>query len=159
MTDPAQLPYRPCVGVMLVNRDGLVFVGQRIDNKEGDAWQMPQGGVDSGEDIEQAALRELEEETGITPDRVQIQTRSGREHFYDLPEQMIGRIWNGKYRGQRQTWFLARFLGQDSDINIATDHPEFDAWQWVPADSLVNLIVPFKKQLYRDVVAEFQDLI
>lgn len=159
MIDPAKLPYRPCVGVMLVNLDGLVFVGQRIDNKEGDAWQMPQGGVDSGEDIEQAALRELEEETGITPDRVQLLTRSSKEHYYDLPEQMIGRMWNGKYRGQRQIWFLARFLGQDSDVNIATEHPEFDAWRWVPADALVELIVPFKKRLYRDVVAEFRHLI
>lgn len=159
MIDPAKLPYRPCVGVMLVNLDGLVFVGQRIDNKEGDAWQMPQGGVDSGEDVEQAAMRELEEETGIAPDRVQILTRSSKEHYYDLPEQMIGRMWNGKYRGQRQTWFLARFLGQDSDVDIATVHPEFDAWRWVPAHMLVDLIVPFKRRLYRDVVAEFQHLI
>lgn len=159
MTDPATLPYRPCVGVMLVNRDGQVFVGQRIDNKEGDAWQMPQGGVDPGEDIEQAALRELGEETGVAPDLVQFLARSKKEHFYDLPEQLVGRLWGGKYRGQRQTWFLARFLGTDSDINIATEDPEFNAWRWTGPDTLVDLIVPFKKRLYRDVLVEFHDLI
>jgi len=159
MVDPATLPYRPCVGVMLVNRDGLVFVGQRIDNKEGDAWQMPQGGIDPGEDIEGAALRELEEETGIKADLIQILARSKKEYFYDLPEELIGKLWGGKYRGQRQTWFVARFLGVEADINIATKHPEFNAWRWTSPDTLVDLIVPFKKKLYRDVVAEFGDLI
>lgn len=159
MIDPATLPYRPCVGIMLVNRDGQVFVGKRIDNKEGDAWQMPQGGIDPGEDIEQAALRELGEETGVASDLVQFLARSRNEHFYDLPEQLVGRLWGGKYRGQRQTWFLARFLGTDSDINIATEDPEFNAWRWTGPDTLVDLIVPFKKRLYRDVLAEFHDLI
>jgi putative (di)nucleoside polyphosphate hydrolase len=159
MVDPATLPYRPCVGVMLVNRDGLVFVGQRIDNKEGDAWQMPQGGIDPGEDIEGAALRELEEETGVKADLIQILARSKKEYFYDLPEELIGKLWGGKYRGQRQTWFVARFLGVEADINIATKHPEFNAWRWTSPDTLVDLIVPFKKKLYRDVVAEFGDLI
>ena len=159
MVDPATLPYRPCVGVMLVNRDGLVFVGQRIDNKEGDAWQMPQGGIDPGEDIEGAALRELEEETGVKADLIQILARSKKEYFYDLPEELIGKLWGGKYRGQRQNWFVARFLGVEADINIATKHPEFNAWRWTSPDTLVDLIVPFKKKLYRDVVAEFGDLI
>jgi len=159
MVDPATLPYRPCVGVMLVNRDGLVFVGQRIDNKEGDAWQMPQGGIDPGEDIEGAALRELEEETGVKADLIQILARSKKEYFYDLPEELIGKLWGGKYRGQRQIWFVARFLGVEADINIATKHPEFNAWRWTSPDTLVDLIVPFKKKLYRDVVAEFSDLI
>ena len=159
MVDPATLPYRPCVGVMLVNRDGLVFVGQRIDNKEGDAWQMPQGGIDPGEDIEGAALRELEEETGVKADLIQILARSKKEYFYDLPEELIGKLWGGKYRGQRQTWFVARFLGVEADINIATKHPEFNAWRWTSPDTLVDLIVPFKKKLYRDVIAEFGDLI
>jgi putative (di)nucleoside polyphosphate hydrolase len=159
MVDPATLPYRPCVGVMLVNRDGLVFVGQRIDNKEGDAWQMPQGGIDPGEDIEGAALRELEEETGVKADLIQILARSKKEYFYDLPEELIGKLWGGKYRGQRQIWFVARFLGVEADINIATKHPEFNAWRWTSPDTLVDLIVPFKKKLYRDVVAEFGDLI
>lgn len=159
MIDPGKLPYRPCVGVMLVNTDGQVFVGQRIDNKEGDAWQMPQGGIDAGEDIEQAALRELGEETGIAPDRLQLLARSQKEHYYDLPEELMGKLWGGKYRGQRQIWFLARFLGTDDDINIATDHPEFNAWRWTNPDTLVDLIVPFKKRLYRDVLEEFHHLI
>jgi putative (di)nucleoside polyphosphate hydrolase len=159
MIDPGKLPYRPCVGVMLVNTDGRVFVGQRIDNKEGDAWQMPQGGIDAGEDIEQAALRELGEETGIAPDRLQFLARSQKEHYYDLPEELMGKLWGGKYRGQRQIWFLARFLGTDDDINIATDHPEFNAWRWTNPDTLVDLIVPFKKRLYRDVLDEFHHLI
>ncbi len=159
MTDPSTLPYRPCVGIMMVNRDGLVFVGQRIDSKEGDAWQMPQGGIDPGEDAEQAALRELGEETGVGPEHVQLLARSKEELFYDLPPELAGRMWKGKYRGQRQTWYLARFLGADSDIDIATEHPEFDKWRWTEADTLVDLIVPFKKKIYRDIVAEFRDLI
>lgn len=159
MIDPGKLPYRPCVGVMLVNRDGLVFVGQRIDNKEGDAWQMPQGGVDDGEDVEEAALRELGEETGIAADLVQFLTRSKKEHYYDLPDELLGRLWGGKYRGQRQIWFLARFLGEDADIDIATKHPEFNAWRWARPNTLVDMIVPFKKRLYRDVLAEFRELL
>ncbi|MFT3966794.1 MAG: RNA pyrophosphohydrolase [Sphingobium sp.] len=159
MSDLSTLPYRPCVGIMMVNRDGQVFVGQRIDSKEGDAWQMPQGGVDPGEDVEQAALRELGEETGVLPDHVQFLARTKEELLYDLPDELIGRLWGGKYRGQRQSWFLARFLGADSDIDIATEHPEFDKWRWTGADTLVDLIVPFKKKIYRAVVAEFRDLI
>lgn len=159
MADPATLPYRPCVGIMLVNKDGLVFVGQRIDSQEGDAWQMPQGGIDKGEELEEAALRELGEETGVRPELVQFLARSKDEHFYDLPEALIGKLWKGKYRGQRQTWFLLRFMGEDSDIDIATPEPEFNAWRWTPAETLVELIVPFKKKLYRDIVAEFKELI
>ncbi len=159
MNDTASLPYRPCVGVMLVNRGGLVFVGQRIDSKEGDAWQMPQGGVDPGEDVETAALRELGEEAGVVPAHVQLLARSKDEHFYDLPDPLIGKLWGGRYRGQRQTWFLARFLGTDDDINIATAEPEFCEWKWTAPDTLVDLIVPFKKALYRHIVAEFGPLI
>jgi putative (di)nucleoside polyphosphate hydrolase len=154
-----KLPYRPCAGVMLVSRNGLVFVGRRIDSKEGDAWQMPQGGIDEGEDVEAAALRELREETGVRADLAQVLARSKEEHFYDLPDHLVGTLWGGRYRGQRQTWFLMRFLGEDGDIDIATDHPEFDAWKWVEAASLPDLIVPFKKKLYRDIVAEFRSLI
>lgn len=157
--DKTTLPYRPCVGVMLANREGLVFVGQRIDTKEGDAWQMPQGGIDPGEDPLAAAIRELGEETGIVPEHVDIIARSAEEHAYDLPDALIGKLWSGRYRGQSQRWFLARFKGEDSDIDIATPHPEFDAWQWVEADRLVELIVPFKKNLYRKVVEEFHHLL
>jgi putative (di)nucleoside polyphosphate hydrolase len=157
--DSAALPYRPCVGVMLTNRSGLVFVGRRIDSKEGDAWQMPQGGIDSGEDARAAALRELEEETGIAPDKADIIARSKQDYRYDLPDALAGKLWGGRYRGQEQSWFLTRFTGEDSDINLATAHPEFDAWQWVEADRLVELIVPFKRLVYREVISEFRALL
>ncbi len=156
----AELPYRPCAGIMLANTEGKVFVGQRIDKApEGDAWQMPQGGIDEGEDAEKAALRELVEETGIAPELVDVIARSRNEHFYDLPDELLGKIWKGKYRGQRQWWFLMRFKGKDSDINIETDYPEFSRWQWVSPERLPQLIVPFKKRLYESLVAEFGDLI
>lgn len=145
---------------MLANTEGKVFVGQRIDKApEGDAWQMPQGGIDDGEEAEQAALRELVEETGISPGLVDVIARSRNEHFYDLPEELLGKIWKGKYRGQRQWWFLMRFKGVDGDINIDTDHPEFSRWQWVSPDRLPQLIVPFKKRLYESLVSEFGELI
>ncbi len=158
MTDISTLPYRPCAGIMLVNRSGKVFVGQRLDTRT-EAWQMPQGGIDEGEDAEVAALRELEEETGIAREYVTILARSSDEHFYDLPEELIGKLWHGKWRGQRQTWFLMRFTGEDGDVNIETDHQEFRAWQWVDPQELPALIVPFKEKLYRNVVAEFAELI
>jgi len=154
----SELPYRPCVGVMLVNMDGKVFVGQRIDNKV-EAWQMPQGGIDPGEDPRATALRELEEETGIVSAHVEIIAHSREEHFYDLPPELVGKTWGGKYRGQRQVWFLARFLGKDGDVNIATAHPEFNAWKWLDPDLLPEMIVPFKKKLYRDILKEFRHLI
>lgn len=152
------LPYRPCVGMMLVNMEGKVFVGQRLDN-EVEAWQMPQGGIDKGETPRDTALRELGEETGIAPDLVNILTQTKEELLYDLPDELIGKIWGGKYRGQRQTWFLMRFLGADSDVNINTRHPEFRDWRWVSPEELPDLIVPFKKKLYRDILQEFQHLI
>ncbi|MBN9787549.1 RNA pyrophosphohydrolase [Pseudonocardia sp. TMWB2A] len=158
MTDINSLPYRPCAAIMLVNRSGKVFVGQRLDTRT-EAWQMPQGGIDEGEDAEIAALRELEEETGIAREYVTILARSSDEHFYDLPEELIGKLWHGKWRGQRQTWFLMRFTGEDSDVNIETDHQEFRAWQWIDPQELPALIVPFKEKLYRNVVAEFAELI
>ncbi len=146
--------YRPCAGVMLLNRDGLVFVGQRLDNAE-DAWQMPQGGIDPGEDPQTAALRELGEETGIASHLVEILARSAGEHLYDLPPHYKGKFWGGRYDGQRQTWFVMRFVGQDGDVNIATAHQEFRAWRWSQPDQLVDLIVPFKRELYRAVIDEF----
>lgn len=159
--DKSALPYRPCVGIMLANRDGKVFVGKRLDQStaEPDAWQMPQGGIDSGEDEETAAIRELGEETGLSPEHVDIIARSADHHVYDLPDELVGRIWGGKYRGQSQRWFLLRFKGEDSDVDLHAHHPEFGAWQWVEADQLVDLIVPFKRALYRKIVEEFRPLL
>ena len=155
MTDAfAHLPYRPCAGVMLVNSTNLVFVGQRLDSSS-EAWQMPQGGIDDGEKARDAALRELREEAGIAPGLAEIIAASASEHFYDLPPQLMGKMWGGRYRGQRQHWYLARFLGRDSDINIETEHPEFRAWRWAELESLPDLIVPFKRDLYAALVAEF----
>lgn len=158
MNDLPDLPYRPCAGAMLVNRDGKVFVGQRIDNP-GEAWQMPQGGIDEGEDPQSAALRELEEETGVSRDLVTVIGVTPEELHYDLPEELVGKLWKGKWRGQRQMWYLLRFEGQDSDINIATKHPEFSEWKWLDPDQLPDVIVPFKRKLYRDVLAQFRELI
>lgn len=160
MTDIDSLPYRPCVGIMLVNGDGLVFVGKRIDNKEGDAWQMPQGGIDEGEDLTRAALRELAEETGVGEDLVTIIAQTRDEVLYDLPGKLVGKLWGGKYRGQRQHWFLARFGGRDSDIRLDAHQPaEFCEWKWVAPVTLPDIIVPFKKRVYRTVLEEFYDLI
>lgn len=156
--DQQSLGYRPCVGIMLVNMDGKVFVGQRLDN-EVEAWQMPQGGIDEGEDAKSAALRELNEETGIVHNDVEIIARAKEEHFYDLPPELIGKLWGGKYRGQRQYWFLARFVGSDADINIETKHPEFREWKWASPETLPDMIVPFKRKLYRDILQEFRSLI
>jgi putative (di)nucleoside polyphosphate hydrolase len=160
MKDFSTLPYRPCVGVMLVNADGKAFVGKRIDNKEGDWWQMPQGGVDKGEDLKSAAHRELWEETGVTERHVTILARTKEELLYDLPDELLGKLWKGKYRGQRQHWFLARFEGSDADIRLdAHQPPEFCEWKWVDAELLPDLIVPFKKRVYRSVLEEFRPLI
>lgn len=153
------LPYRPCAGIMLANFDGKVFVGQRLDNPTSDAWQMPQGGIDKGEDADEAAYRELSEETGVARDKADIIARSKEEHLYDLPQELLGKLWGGKYCGQRQTWFLMRFTGKDTDINIQTAHAEFSAWKWVDPETLPELIVPFKRHLYRAVLDEFRDLL
>lgn len=151
MTD---LPYRPCAGVMLLNREGLAFAGQRIDTTM-EAWQMPQGGIDPGEHAGQAAIRELQEEIGVGPDKVELIAQAPGEFYYDLPDELVGKVWKGKWRGQRQTWFLYRFLGEDFDINLATAHPEFSTWRWVDPHELPKLIVPFKRKLYEDVIAAF----
>jgi len=149
------LRYRPGVGVMLVNGKGKVWVGQRLDNAI-DAWQMPQGGLEPGEAPREGALRELEEETGIPRDKVEIVARCPVELTYDLPEELIGKIWKENWRGQRQTWFLARFLGRDEDVNLATPDPEFRAWKWADPAGLPAMIVPFKKKLYEDVLEAFR---
>lgn len=152
MTDA--LPYRPAAGIMLINAEGKVFVGQRMDSTL-EAWQMPQGGIDPGEDSLTAALRELAEETGIAADKVELVATAEEELLYDLPQELIGKLWKGRYRGQRQTWFLFRFLGEDSDVDIATEHQEFRAWRWADPADLPAMIVPFKRQLYSDVLAAF----
>lgn len=149
------LPYRQCVGVALFNTEGKIFVGERIDTPG--AWQMPQGGVDKGETSEQTAMRELAEEIGTNQAQI-IRTATKKLH-YDLPDEMIPRLWNGRYRGQEQTWIAARFTDQDSNINLtAFDPPEFSNWQWVRLEETLGLIVPFKRDLYAQVIEMFKDI-
>lgn len=157
MTD---LPYRPCAGFMLVNTGGLVFVGQRREKRAQGAWQMPQGGIDPGEDPQTAALRELEEETGVSPEMVEVVAPASQVMRYDLPPDLLGKVWKGKYRGQEQHWYLGRFLGDDADIDLeAHDPPEFNEWRWVRPEHLTDLIVPFKRDVYAALVEEFAPLI
>ena len=151
----AERPYRPCVGIMLLNVDGHVFVAQRIDQQV-EAWQMPQGGIDDGEAPATAALRELAEEIGT--DKAEILAESPDWIPYDLPEKLADKVWKGRYRGQTQKWFAMRFTGADSDIDINTKHPEFDAWRWAAMDDLPSLIVPFKRAVYEQVVGMFRHL-
>lgn len=158
------LPYRPCVGIMLINRAGLVWVGRRRPKWAGDRsayiWQMPQGGIDPGERARAAALRELEEETGVRS--VEVLAEAPGWLSYDLPDELLGVALKGRYRGQRQRWFAMRFTGADDEIDIAPRHghkAEFDAWRWVRATELTDQIVPFKRQIYRDVVATFAPLL
>lgn len=148
------LGYRPAVAVMLLNAEGKVFVGQRLDNAL-DAWQMPQGGLDPGEEALQGAYRELEEETGIAARHVELIARCEEELRYDLPEDLVGKVWKEPWKGQRQTWFLMRFTGTDDDVNIETADPEFRAWKWTEPGDLPAMIVPFKKKLYQDVLRAF----
>ena len=150
----AALPYRPCVGVMLVNQHGHVFVGQRIDTQQ-PAWQMPQGGIDEGEDPRTTALRELVEETGIASDLVRIEAETKGWVRYDLPHDLVPRMWNSRYRGQEQKWYLVRFHGDDSQIDIVTAQPEFSSWRWLPPADLADHIVPFKRAVYTAVLEEF----
>ena len=150
------LPYRPAAGVMLLNREGKVFVAQRLDSTL-EAWQMPQGGLDEGEEPLAGALRELEEETGIGAEHVELLARCPHILHYDLPDDMLGKIWKGRYRGQSQDWFLLRFTGTDADVNIETAEPEFRAWKWAEPSELPAMIVPFKKTLYEDVLEAFAE--
>jgi putative (di)nucleoside polyphosphate hydrolase len=150
----ADLPYRPCVGVTLINPAGLIFAGERLDMPG--AWQMPQGGIDEGEAPADAALRELAEETGVTPALVSLVAEAPGWLRYDLPPHLLGKVWGGKWRGQEQKWFLYRFLGADSDIRIDRPHPEFGRWRWIGADDLLASIVPFKRDVYAQVIAAFR---
>lgn len=149
-----KLSYRKCAGIMLVNNQGKVFVGQRLD-RTSDAWQMPQGGIEQGEKPFEAALRELEEEIGTN--NVEIIAEAKNWINYDIPDELIPKFWNGIYRGQTQKWFLAKFIGQESEINLQTTEPEFSAYKWVSLDELPDIIVPFKRDLYSQVIEEFKD--
>ena len=151
----AKLPYRPSVGLMILNSKFEVFVGRRIDSKS-EAWQMPQGGIDEGETPEKAAIREMKEEVGT--DNAKIISKTKQWYKYDLPNYLISKLWNGRYRGQRQKWFLLQFLGEDSEININYQNAEFTDWKWVKIEELTNIIVPFKKNLYISVIEEFRDI-
>ena len=153
MTD--DLPYRPCVGVVLANPDGLIFTGERVDTPG--AWQMPQGGIDDGETPEGAALRELEEETGVPQRLVKFEAETDGWIRYDLPDHLLGKVWKGRYRGQEQKWFLLRFQGSDADIDITRHHKEFARWRWLSADEVLDNIVPFKRAVYDQVISQFRD--
>lgn len=152
----ARLPYRPCVGAMLVNHTSQIFVARRNDMKS-EAWQMPQGGIDEGEDPRDAVFRELWEETGVESAEIIAETEGWLN--YDLPAELIPKLWKGRYRGQRQKWFALRFLGDDSEIEIERPDAEFCAWKWAALEDLPQLIVPFKRALYQELVETFRDRI
>jgi putative (di)nucleoside polyphosphate hydrolase len=149
-------PYRPCVGIMLINDNGHIFGGQRIDNRA-EVWQMPQGGIDAGEDVETACFREMREEIGT--DKADILSIHPEWLNYDIPLPLADRLWGGSYRGQSQKWVALRYTGQDSDINIATEEPEFFSWQWMSPADLIQLAVPFKRPVYEDIMTQFAQYI
>jgi len=150
-----KLPYRRCAGIMLLNKSGKVFVARRIDTAI-EAWQMPQGGIDEGEKPLDAATRELEEETGVT--NVSVIGEYEEWLTYDLPDDLYGKVWKGKYGGQTMKWFVMRYNGEDSEINIETEHAEFSIWKWAEMSTLENIIIPFKKEIYKKLAEKFKDL-
>ena len=145
--------YRPCVGIVLIN-NGSIFAGQRLDYQS-NAWQMPQGGIEDNESPIKAAIRELKEETGIKKKHIKIILESKNWINYDLPKELIPKLWNGKFVGQSQKWFAMEFLGSDSDVNINTKNPEFSKWQWMTKNKLLESIVPFKKRVYENILSQF----
>lgn len=149
-------PYRPCVGIMLINQQGDIFGGQRLDNRA-EAWQMPQGGIDEGEDVETACFREMREEIGTN--KADILRLHPDWLNYDIPRPLADHLWSGAFRGQTQKWVALRFTGEDTDINIQTEEPEFVSWQWLSPDELIQRAVPFKQEVYTNIMAEFQDLL
>lgn len=154
-TDYSHLPYRPCVGIVFFNQEKKVFVGERLDNPG--SWQMPQGGIDEGETIEEAALRELREETGT--DSARIIRVSSIKHTYDLPDHLLGKLWQGRYKGQEQQWVALQFTGEEREITLYSGvHPEFMSYQWIPLENVCDYIVPFKRETYEKVIEEFRDL-
>lgn len=148
----SSLPYRACVGIMLINNQGLIFTAERADMPG--AWQMPQGGVDKGESLRTAALRELEEETSVPQNCVKLVKQTTDWVYYDLPDHLLGKVWGGKYRGQKQQWFLMKLTAGDDVINLETEVPEFCRWKWSNRQELVDEIVPFKRNVYEQVIAE-----
>jgi len=148
------LPYRRGVGLMVVNKENKIFVGKRLDSK-GDIWQMPQGGIDGDETVVEAGFRELSEETNII--NAELIAESQGWFYYDVPDFLVGKLWDGKYRGQKQKWLLLRFLGEEKDINISTTNPEFAEWKWIEIDMLPELVVSFKKTLYTSIIEEFRE--
>lgn len=156
-TPSSELPYRAGVGMMVLNRENKVLIAKRLRPSEKTAWQMPQGGIDPGETPENAALRELEEEIGTN--HVEIIAETNQWYFYDLPPHLVGRLWNGDYRGQKQKWFLMRFLGDDGEINLETHHPEFSDWRWIPIEDLLSYVVSFKRNTYEKVIREFKGIL
>lgn len=157
-SDTDDRPYRPCVGIMVLNAHGAVFVGSRVD-VPGDHWQMPQGGIDKGEGPVDAAYREVYEEIGVPKDKLELLRESSQWFHYDLPFPLSQRVWKGRYRGQKQRWFAMRFLGTDADVDLTLHKPEFDQWRWVALSDLTDLIVPFKRDIYEQVISEFSDLV
>jgi len=154
-SESAALPYRPCAGIMLINAQKSIFVGERLDGQDSGIWQMPQGGIDPGEEPMAAAMREMEEEIGTRNAEIIAETPDWLT--YDLPPDLRGKVWCGRYRGQKQKWFLLRFLGTDAEINLQTEHPEFSAWKWTDADALVAEVIAFKRDIYRQIRSAFAD--
>ena len=149
------MKYRPCVGIVLI-KDGLIFAGKRIDYKS-DAWQMPQGGIELGETSRKAAFRELKEETGLLRKNLEMVCETEGWLKYDLPTELVPRLWGGRYIGQKQKWYAVNYFGSDEDININTESPEFCAWRWMKKDKILEKIVPFKKVVYESVFSQFAD--